>query len=88
LRFAKVISSATTAAELMTKKTVSTTPEDDLETALELLEEKNLSCLPVVLPPEKKKVVGLLKQEDLMRAYKQRLLKVRLLQRDNFATSK
>jgi CBS-domain-containing membrane protein len=62
----------------MTRKTVSVSPDDNLETAWELLEEKNLSCLPVVLP--EKKVVGLLKQEDLTRAYKQRLIKVRLLQ--------
>jgi CIC family chloride channel protein len=80
LRFARRVSRDTTAAQLMTKNMVTIAPEDNLETALELLEGKNLSCLPVVLPPEGKKVVGLLKQEDLMTAYKQRLLKVRLLQ--------
>jgi CIC family chloride channel protein len=77
------VSGATTAADLMSPQTVGLTPEDSLETALELFEEKNFSCLPVVLPPEKKKVVGLLKREDLLRAYKQRLLRIRLLQKGN-----
>jgi CIC family chloride channel protein len=86
LRFGQAVSSGTTAAEMMTGKTVSVTPEDNLETALELLEDKNLSCLPVVLSPEKKIVVGLLKNEDLQRAYKQRLLKVRLVERQDYTT--
>jgi CIC family chloride channel protein len=81
LRKVRGISGTITAAELKTKNAVTITPADNLETALELLEEKNLSCLPVVLSPEKKIVVGLLKQEDLLTAYKQRLLKVRLRQR-------
>jgi CIC family chloride channel protein len=81
LRLARTISGATTAAQLMTQQSVSLTPEDTLDTALELFEEKNFTCLPVVQPPEKKKVVGLLKHEDLVRAYKQRLLRIRLLQK-------
>lgn len=82
--FGKAISSSTMAADLKTKKMVSITLEDNLETALELLEKENLSCLPVVWSLENKRVVGLLKQEDLLRAYKQRLLKVRLLQRADY----
>ena len=81
LRFARGNSRAVTAAELKTKKPVTITPDDNLETASELLEERNLSYLPVVLPPENKKVVGILKQEDLLTTYKQRLLKVHLSQR-------
>ncbi len=81
LRFARGSSRAITAAELKTKKPVTITPDDNLETASELLEEGNLSYLPVVLPPENKKVVGILKQEDLLTTYKQRLLKVHLSQR-------
>ena len=81
LRVTKTISPSITAADLMTRQSVSITPDDTLDTALELFEEKNFSCLPVVQPPEKKIVVGLLKHEDLVRAYKQRLLRVRLLQK-------
>jgi CIC family chloride channel protein len=83
LRVARTISPGTTATDLMTRQTVTITPEDTLDTALELFEEKNFSCLPVVLPPERKKVVGLLKHEDLVRAYKQRLLRIRLVQKES-----
>jgi chloride channel protein, CIC family len=81
LRSARGNSRTITAAELKTKKAVTITPDDNLETASELLEESNLSYLPVVLPPENKQVVAILKQEDLLTTYKQRLLKVRLSQR-------
>jgi CIC family chloride channel protein len=85
LRFAREISRVVTAAELKTPKVFTITPDDDLQTALELFEGRNLKCLPVVLPPEKKIVVGILKQEDLLTAYKQKLLKVRLRQREGTA---
>ena len=81
LRLAKTISSSVTAADLMTRQTFTITPEDTLDTALELFEEKNFSCLPVIHPPEDKIVVGLLRHEDLVRAYKQRLMRVRLLEK-------
>jgi CIC family chloride channel protein len=83
LRLARTISGTTIAADLMTRPSVSITLEDTLETALELFVERNFTCLPVVQPPEKKKVVGLLKHEDLMRAYKQRLLRIRLLRQEH-----
>ena len=54
---------------------VSVHPEDDFEQAFKLLEHKNFSSLPVVLPPRDKVVVGILKIEDVLTAYNQRLLK-------------
>jgi CIC family chloride channel protein len=81
LRLAQTISPGVTAADLMTRHTVSVTPEDTLDMALELFEEKNFSCLPVVQPPERKIAVGLLRQEDLVRAYKQRLMRIRLVEK-------
>jgi len=81
LRLSKTVSVSVTAADLMTRQTVSVTPEDTLDTALELFEEKNFSCLTVVQPPEGKIVVGLLRHEDLVRAYKQRLMQVRLIEK-------
>ena len=81
LRFARGNPRVITAAELKTKKAITITPDDNLETASDLLEERNLSYLPVVLPPENKIVVGILKQDDLLTTYKQSLLKVRLAQR-------
>jgi CIC family chloride channel protein len=81
LRLAKTISPSVTAADLMTRQTISITPEDTLDTALELFEEGNFSCLTVVQPPAMKIVVGLLRHDDLMTAYKQKLMRVRLLRK-------
>jgi hypothetical protein len=62
---------ATTLAGIIEKSEASTIPPDDnWETASELWEERNLSYLPVVLPPENKKVLGILKQENLLTTYK------------------
>jgi CIC family chloride channel protein len=80
LRFPKELSAATTAEKLKTREVVTVTPDDDLETALNLLEDRHFPFLPVVLPHEPKKVVGLLKLEDLLTAYQQKLLKMRLRQ--------
>jgi CIC family chloride channel protein len=64
-----------TARDLKTSEVVTVHPEDDFEAALHLLEHKNFSFLPVVLPPQDKVVVGILKIEDVLTAYNQRLLK-------------
>uniref|UniRef100_A0A7C3V496 CBS domain-containing protein n=1 Tax=Desulfobacca acetoxidans TaxID=60893 RepID=A0A7C3V496_9BACT len=53
-------------------------PEDSLEQALHLLEHKNFSFLPVVLPPRDKVVLGILKIEDALTAYNQQLLKEKM----------
>ena len=85
LRFTRGTSRALTAGELMTPKVVTITPKDNLQTAWELLEARSLKCLPVVASPGQPKVVGLLKQEDLLTAYKQKLLKVHLKQHNRAA---
>ena len=64
-----------TARDVQTSEVVTVHPEDDFEVAFHLLEHRNFSSLPVVLPPEGKKVVGILKMEDALTAYNQRLLK-------------
>jgi chloride channel protein, CIC family len=64
-----------TARDLKISQVVSVHPEDDFETAFKLLEHKNFSFLPVVLPPRDKVVVGILKIEDVLTAYNHRLLK-------------
>ena len=68
-----------TARDLKTSKVVTVHPEDDFEQAFHLLENKNFSSLPVVLPPRDKVVVGILKIEDVLTAYNQRLLKEQAL---------
>jgi CIC family chloride channel protein len=67
------------ARDLKTSEVVTIHPEDDFETAFHLLENKNFSSLPVVLPPRDKVVVGILKIEDALTAYNQRLLKEQTL---------
>lgn len=63
------------ARDLKTSELVTVHPEDDFEAALHLLEHKKFSSLPVVLPPWDKVVVGILKIDDVLTAYNQRLLK-------------
>jgi CBS-domain-containing membrane protein len=80
LRFPEDRAAAIRARDLMTKEVVTLTPENNFETAFYLFERKNVSFLPVVLPPERKRVVGILKAEDLLAAHNQRVLKDRFLQ--------
>ncbi|MCK9376101.1 MAG: chloride channel protein [Syntrophobacterales bacterium] len=68
-----------TARDLKTPDAVTVHPDDDFETALKLLQHKNFSFLPVVLPPRDRVVVGILKIDDVLTAYNQRLLKDRVL---------
>lgn len=73
------VSETVKARDLKTSEVVTVHPEDDFETAFHLLEKKNFSTLPVVLPPQDKVVVGILKIEDALTAYNQRLLKEQTL---------
>lgn len=73
------LASLVVAQELKTAEVITVTPDDNFETALNLFEGKNISFLPVVKQPERKKVVGILKREDLLTAYNQRVLKDRML---------
>ena len=79
LRHQEPASEALQARDLKTLEVVTIHPEDDFETAFHLLENKNFSSLPVVLPPRDKVVVGILKIEDALTAYNQRLLKEQTL---------
>ncbi|MFP3867878.1 MAG: chloride channel protein [Desulfobacteraceae bacterium] len=74
------LSALVVAEELMTKEVVTLTPYDNFETAFNLFEGKNISFMPVVSPYDRKKVLGILRREDLLTAYNQRVLKYRLLQ--------
>jgi CIC family chloride channel protein len=73
------VSEQLTARDLKTPEAVTVHPDDDFETAFKLLEHKNFSFLPVVLPPRDKVVVGILRIEDVITSYNQRLLKDRML---------
>ena len=67
------------ARDLKTSEVVTVHPEDDFETVFHLLEKKDFSTLPVVLPSRDKVVVGILKIEDALTVYNQRLLKEQTL---------
>jgi CIC family chloride channel protein len=73
------VSDTLTARDLKTLEVVTVHPDDDFETAFKLLEHKNFSFLPVVLPPRDKVVMGIVRIEKLLTAYNQRLLKNQLL---------
>jgi CIC family chloride channel protein len=72
-------SETVTARDLKISEVVTVRPEDNIETAFNHLEKKNFSTLPVVLPPRDKVVVGILKIENVLTAYNQRLLKDQML---------
>ncbi len=67
------------AADLMTRNPDVLLYDDNLERALELFETRRVSCLPVMDPTIPDKVLGILKKDDFLEAYKEKVLKDRLL---------
>ncbi|RLB96529.1 MAG: chloride channel protein [Deltaproteobacteria bacterium] len=67
------------ASDLMTKEVITLSAEDNLENALYLFEKERISFLPIIDPENPKKVLGILKKDDLLHAYKEKVLKDRLL---------
>ena len=63
------------AADIMTKNIYCITQNDNLATAFEIFEGKQISTLPVIDVNNSKKVVGVLKKSDLILAYNQKILK-------------
>jgi CIC family chloride channel protein len=63
------------ASEIMTANVITITPEQNLETAFELFEGKQISTLPVVSSLDEREVVGILKKHTLLEAYSQNILK-------------
>lgn len=67
------------AADVMNKEVVTLSAEDNLESALHLFEKYRISFLPITDRGNPKNVVGILKKDDLLQAYKERVLKDRVL---------
>lgn len=67
------------AADIMTCNVITITPHNNLETALYLFEHHHISFLPVMNPQHPLEVVGILKKDALLQAYKERVLKDRIL---------
>ncbi len=66
-------------ADLMTRDVVTLSERDNLETALARFEDHDISFLPVITPREPGKVIGILKKDELLRAYRERVLMDRIL---------
>ena len=75
------LGSLVVASELMTREVVTVFPSDNFETALNKLEGHNFSYLPVVLPEAPRKVTGVLRLDDLLAVYEEKVLKENLLRR-------
>lgn len=67
------------AADLMTDRVVSLPAYANLEEALHLFESFHISCIPVTEPENRKSVLGILKKDDLLQAYQEKVLKNRIL---------
>jgi hypothetical protein len=69
------------AEDLKTAEVMTVIPEDNLETALDIL-ERDLPFLPVVPQAGKKTVLGVVRTDDVLIAYKHKLLKLRLRRKE------
>jgi CIC family chloride channel protein len=69
----------TIAADLMTREVITVSTEDNLEKALHLFESHRVSFLPVTDWRDSSRVRGILKKDDLLQAYKERILKDQVL---------
>ena len=80
LPYADELADLVVAQEFMTRDVVTVFPHDNFETALNKLEGQNLLYLPVVLPWAPGKVTGVLRLDDVLAAYNQKVLKERFFQ--------
>jgi CIC family chloride channel protein len=67
------------AADLMTADVITLPASGNLETALHLFEAHHISIIPITEPSDPQKVIGILKKDDLLSAYKEKVLKDRIL---------
>jgi CIC family chloride channel protein len=67
------------AADIMTRNVVTITLADSLEKALIIFEKNRISFIPVTRVTMLGEVVGVLKKDDLLQAYRERVLKDRIL---------
>jgi CIC family chloride channel protein len=75
------LGSLVVASELMTREVVTVFPTDNFETALNKLEGHNFSYLPVVSPWAPRKVTGVLRLDDLLAVYDEKVLKENVLRK-------
>jgi predicted transcriptional regulator len=79
LPYAEELGHLVVASELMTREVVTIFPTDNFETALNKLEGHNFSYLPVVSPWAPRKVTGVLRFDDVLAVYDEKVLKENVL---------
>ena len=78
LGFDEALRDVVVVKELASRKVVTVNPEDDLETALKRLSDRDLNILPVVASEDSPKLVGVISERDIVSAYSTRLTKTDL----------
>lgn len=63
------------AKDLVAENVITLFPKESLNQALDKYAIKDLEQLPVVLPEDPKKVIGMLGRKEMMDAYKRQVLK-------------
>ena len=67
------------AADFMSKDVITLSANDTLEKPLFLFDKHHVAFLPVTDPDNDRKVLGIFKKDDLLQAYRERVLKARIL---------
>ena len=60
--------------ELMTREVITVFPDDTLNRAMEQFGLKDIEQMPVVMRKDPRKVVGMIKRQDVIRAYNESVL--------------
>jgi CIC family chloride channel protein len=71
----KEASEKLTAGDIDTAETSIVIPSDNIQAALHIMSVRNISQLPVVDPDNRKKLIGILRQKDIIAAYDKALLR-------------
>jgi CIC family chloride channel protein len=74
-----VLENIVIAADIMTKEVATISVDETLEKALYIFEKMRISFLPVMNPADPNRVMGILKKDDMLQAYQERVLKDQIL---------
>ncbi len=66
------IPDTTLARHFMTTNVCTITADGSLEQALRVMDDRHISCMPVVAPHDPVKVLGILKKDDVIHAYREK----------------
>lgn len=72
MRPERQIPDTTLASHFMTTQVCTVTADGCLEVALQVMDTRHISCMPVVDPDHPEKVLGILKKDDVIHAYREK----------------